>query len=71
MAAPAAGARAYRDLVRRALEEDIGSGDATSRATIDEARRARGTLVAKSPLVVAGLDVAAEAFHQLDPASVD
>ncbi len=61
---------AYRDLVRRALEEDLGRGDATSRATIDEARRARGTIVAKSPLVVAGLDVAREVFHQTDPASV-
>jgi nicotinate-nucleotide pyrophosphorylase (carboxylating) len=61
---------AYQDLVRRALEEDLGRGDATSRATIDEARQARGTIVAKSPLVVAGLDVAREAFHQADPVSV-
>jgi nicotinate-nucleotide pyrophosphorylase (carboxylating) len=60
----------YRDLVRRALEEDLGSGDATSRATIDDSQRARGTLVAKSAIVVAGLDVAAEAFRQLDPSSV-
>jgi nicotinate-nucleotide pyrophosphorylase (carboxylating) len=61
---------AYRDLVRRALEEDIGSGDATSRATIAESQRARGTLLAKSAIVVAGLDVAAEAFHQLDRGAV-
>lgn len=61
---------AYRDLVRRALEEDLGRGDVTSRATIDEARRARGVLVAKSSLVVAGLDVATEVFRQVDPASV-
>jgi nicotinate-nucleotide pyrophosphorylase (carboxylating) len=61
---------AYRDLVRRALEEDLGSGDATSRATISESQRACGSLVAKSPLVVAGLDVAAEAFHQLDRSAV-
>jgi nicotinate-nucleotide pyrophosphorylase (carboxylating) len=60
----------YRDLVRRALEEDLGRGDATSQATIDETRRARGTIVAKSPLVVAGLDVARAVFHQTDPASV-
>ncbi len=61
---------AYRDLVRRGLEEDLGRGDATSRATIDETRQARGTIVAKSPLVVAGLDVAREVFHQTDRASV-
>ncbi|MGH9200867.1 MAG: carboxylating nicotinate-nucleotide diphosphorylase [Vicinamibacterales bacterium] len=70
MAAQALGPEAYRDLVRRALEEDLGQGDASSRATIDEVQQARGSLVAKSPLVVAGVDVAAEVFHQLDPASV-
>jgi nicotinate-nucleotide pyrophosphorylase (carboxylating) len=58
---------AYVDLVRRALEEDLGCGDVTSRATIDETARARGILLAKSPCVVAGLDIAFETFRQLDP----
>jgi nicotinate-nucleotide pyrophosphorylase (carboxylating) len=57
----------YRDLVRRALAEDIGSGDVTTRATIDERVPARGVLLAKSRCVVAGLDVASEAFRQIDP----
>lgn len=57
----------YRDLVRRALAEDIGSGDITTRATVDDTRQARAVLLAKSRCVVAGLDVAAEAFRQLDP----
>jgi len=61
---------AYRDLVRQALAEDRGLGDATSDVTIAKGTRARGTIVAKSDLVVAGLDVAAEAFRQLDPRSV-
>lgn len=61
---------AYRDLVRQALAEDRGRGDATSAATIARGTRARGTIIAKSDLVVAGLDVAAEAFRQLDPHSV-
>jgi nicotinate-nucleotide pyrophosphorylase (carboxylating) len=61
---------AYRDLVRRALAEDRGRGDATSAATIARGTRARGTIVAKSDLVVAGLDIAAEALRQLDPQSV-
>ena len=61
---------AYRDLVRRALEEDRGRGDATSAAVIRTGQRARGTILAKSELVVAGLDVAAESFRQLDPAVV-
>ena len=60
----------YRDLVRRALAEDRGSGDATSAATIAADQRARGTIVAKSDLVVAGLDIAAEAFRQVDPSCV-
>jgi nicotinate-nucleotide pyrophosphorylase (carboxylating) len=61
---------AYQDLVRQALAEDRGRGDATSAATIAMGTRARGTIVAKSDLVVAGLDVAAEAFRQLDPRAV-
>ena len=54
------------DLVRRALEEDIGRGDATTAAVIAPDQRARGVVLAKSALVVAGLDVAAETFRQLD-----
>ena len=56
----------YRDLVRRALAEDVGSGDVTTLGTVDEGHQARGVLVAKSRCVIAGLDVAAEAFRQLD-----
>jgi nicotinate-nucleotide pyrophosphorylase (carboxylating) len=58
----------YRDLVRRALAEDVGSGDVTTSATVDESRQARGVLLAKSRCVIAGLEVGAEAFRQLDPA---
>jgi len=61
---------AYRDLVRRALEEDLGAGDVTSAAIVAAGTRARGTIMAKAPLVVAGLDVAAEAFRQSDPSAV-
>lgn len=61
---------AYRDLVRAALAEDIGAGDVTSRATVPGSARAVGIIQAKAALVVAGLDVAAEAFCQLDAAVV-
>ena len=57
----------YRDVVRRALEEDIGSGDITTIAIAGRRDRARGTLVAKSACTIAGLAVAIEAFSQLDP----
>lgn len=60
----------YADLVRRALAEDVGNGDLTSTLTVAADTQARGTLVAKSPLVIAGLHVAAETFRQCDPASV-
>jgi nicotinate-nucleotide pyrophosphorylase (carboxylating) len=58
---------AYRDLVASALAEDVGSGDVTSYATIPTSQRARGVVLAKSSLVLSGLDVAAETFRQCDP----
>jgi nicotinate-nucleotide pyrophosphorylase (carboxylating) len=58
---------AYRELVRRALAEDFGWGDITTETIIDRGQRARGVLMAKSPCVIAGLDIACEAFRQLDP----
>ena len=60
----------YREIVRRALAEDLGWGDVTTEATVAPTLRARGIILAKSPCVVAGVDVAAEAFRQLDPAAV-
>ena len=56
----------YRDIVRRALAEDIGAGDVTTMATVRADARGRGTFLAKSDCVLAGLDVALEAFRQLD-----
>jgi nicotinate-nucleotide pyrophosphorylase (carboxylating) len=61
---------AYRDLVRRALVEDVGSGDVTTRAIVANAARARAIIEAKRVAVVAGLDVAREVFAQVDPAVV-
>jgi nicotinate-nucleotide pyrophosphorylase (carboxylating) len=61
---------AYRDLVRRALEEDVGGGDVTTRGTVDPAHRGRAQLIAKSPLVLSGLDVAEEVFRHVDQWSV-
>ena len=44
-----------RALIRLALMEDIGSGDLTTRATIERTKQARGRVVAREPLVVAGM----------------
>jgi nicotinate-nucleotide pyrophosphorylase (carboxylating) len=60
-------AAAISDLVRRALEEDIGTGDITTTATVRPEQRATAIVLAKSRLVVAGLDVLSEAFRQIDP----
>ncbi len=42
------------ETVRRALEEDIGPGDITSRACVPEDRRASGFFLVREPLVLAG-----------------
>jgi nicotinate-nucleotide pyrophosphorylase (carboxylating) len=57
-----------RRIVREALEEDIGSRDITTEATVPEHLRSRAVLVAKQELVLAGLDVAVAVFKALDPA---
>jgi nicotinate-nucleotide pyrophosphorylase (carboxylating) len=57
----------YRDIVRRALDEDIGRGDITTDATVRSDQRARGVFVVKADCILAGLDVALEVFRQLEP----
>lgn len=58
----------YRDLVRRALDEDVGGGDVTTTPIVDPGLRARGVFLVKEPCVLAGLDVAFDVFRQLEPA---
>lgn len=53
--------------VQGALAEDIGPGDATTLALVAEDKKAKAAIVAREPLVVAGLAFAIEAFGQLDP----
>ena len=38
----------YREVVRRALAEDLGWGDVTTEATVSPALRATGIILAKS-----------------------
>jgi nicotinate-nucleotide pyrophosphorylase (carboxylating) len=45
------------DLVRRALEEDIGPGDVTSEACIPAGRMASGEFIAREPQVIAGVEL--------------
>jgi nicotinate-nucleotide pyrophosphorylase (carboxylating) len=55
------------ELVRRALNEDVGSGDATTSATVAPDTRARGLITQKAPGAIYGLDAAEIAFTLLDP----
>jgi nicotinate-nucleotide pyrophosphorylase (carboxylating) len=54
-------------IVDRALEEDVGPGDVTTRATVPADARARARITQKQPGVLFGIDVAEATFRRLDP----
>ena len=55
-------------LVRNALTEDLGlAGDITSAALIPPGHRSALHMISRQPGVLAGLDLAALAFHLMDP----
>ena len=55
------------DLVERALAEDIGEGDVTTRAVVPEGARALAVIRQKEPGVIAGMGVMREVFLHVDP----
>ena len=58
----------YRDIVRRALEEDLGGrSDITTEAAVDMSARGRGDIRVKADCVIAGLDIALECFRAVQP----
>ncbi len=58
---------ATAQLVRAALEEDIGTGDVTTTATVSERSRARALITQKAPGAIYGLGPAESVFSMLDP----
>ena len=60
-----------RDVVARALAEDLGAGDVTSEATVPEGARGRARIVQKQPGVVFGLAAVAETMRQCGVEDVD
>ena len=52
--------------IRRALDEDIGGGDATTDSIVPADAISSGRIIAKQAGVVAGLDVAAAAYRLVD-----
>ena len=56
-----------QQLIEIALKEDIGPGDITTDHLIEPNLPGRGTIIAKEPLVVAGLEIVERVFRCLDP----
>ena len=56
-----------KDLIDRALAEDVGDGDATTEATVAADARARAVITQKQAGVISGLAVAEAVFLRLDP----
>ena len=56
-----------RRAVRAALAEDLGSGDATTLATVPVSAKSVALMNAREPLTVAGLQFAEVAFRELSP----
>ena len=52
-------------IVRIALEEDIGTGDVTTRACVPELQLAQGRFLAREPLVIAGLALLSELYDEV------
>jgi nicotinate-nucleotide pyrophosphorylase (carboxylating) len=62
-------ASAYRELLKTFLAEDLGAGDITTETTVPSTQRASGEVIAKAPLVLAGIELFAEVFRLLDSAA--
>jgi nicotinate-nucleotide pyrophosphorylase (carboxylating) len=59
---------AVDEIIRRALEEDMGNGDVTTLSTVDEGTNIHGRFIAKEAGVICGLPVLKRVFALLDPA---
>src|SRR5579871_485830 len=53
------------EIVRLALEEDIGTGDVTSAACVPETQLASGRFLAREPLIIAGLELLPEFYRHV------
>ena len=58
--------QAAADIIRRALEEDVGTGDVTTDSTVPEGQLAGASIIAKQDGVLAGITVAEAVFRALD-----
>src|SRR5512135_3579242 len=58
------------ELIKHAIEEDIGHGDITTSLLVPEANESRALYIAKGNFVLAGMPFAREVFRIIDPAVV-
>lgn len=58
---------AILDAIRRALSEDLGSGDVTTDSIVPRQAAMRGQIIAKQSGIIAGLDVAQAVYLTVDP----
>src|SRR5262245_56679092 len=54
------------EIVNRALDEDVGRGDITSRSIVRFGVNAHGSFIAKQDLILAGLEIADLVFGWFD-----
>lgn len=55
-----------KDIILRALKEDIGKGDITTKLFISEYKKAQAVIIAKEKGIVCGIDIAKLVFKLLD-----
>jgi nicotinate-nucleotide pyrophosphorylase (carboxylating) len=55
------------EIINRALAEDLGKGDVTTEALIAGDQQGTGSIVAKQEGILAGIEVAKQVFHRVDP----
>ncbi len=67
MSTPTLDTELLQTFIRRSLAEDIGPGDYTSLATIQEGRRGKARLLVKDHGVLCGMPIAKAVFDYLDP----
>lgn len=58
---------AMKSFIALSLKEDLGRGDVTSESSVPKDLIQEGYILAKEIGVVAGVEVAKEVFHQMDP----
>ncbi|HNW39864.1 MAG TPA: carboxylating nicotinate-nucleotide diphosphorylase [Candidatus Omnitrophota bacterium] len=60
-------AKEAKSIIKRALAEDIGGGDITTRLTIPKKAQIKARIIAKENFLLCGIDLAKKVFSAVDP----